>query len=146
VTDLALASPSLPRARRSVAEALAEARRDLRRVGPAEAAALVVEGALLIDIRPVENRLAEGEIPGAWIVDRNVLQWRLDPQSPDRLPSVDDSFYDRILIIVCNEGYASSFAARSLQYLGLAAATDLDGGYRGWAAAGFPTSACADRR
>jgi rhodanese-related sulfurtransferase len=129
--------PSRPR--RSVAEALAEARRDLSRVGPAQAAALVEAGALLIDIRPLENRTAEGEIPGAWIVDGNVLAWRLDPQSPDRLASVDDSFYDRILIVVCNEGYASSFAASGLQYLGLVAATDLDGGYRAWKAAGLPT-------
>jgi rhodanese-related sulfurtransferase len=140
MSDLALDTRSGPRPRRSVAEVLAEARRDLIRVGPTEAAALVVEGALLIDVRPVENRVAEGEIPGAWVVDRNVLQWRLDPQSPDRLADVDDSFYDRILIVVCNEGYASSFAASGLQYLGLTGATDLDGGYRGWKAAGLPTT------
>ncbi len=141
MSDLAVATRGPSRPRRSVAEALADVRRDLRRVGPVEAAALVAAGALLIDIRPVENRAAEGEIPGAWVVDRNVLQWRLDPQSPDRLAGVDDSFYDRVLIVVCNEGYASSFAAAGLQYLGLAAATDLDGGYRAWAAAGLPTVA-----
>jgi rhodanese-related sulfurtransferase len=145
MSDLALDTRSPSRPRRSVAEVLAEARRDLIRVGPTEAAAAVVEGALLIDIRPVENRVAEGEIPGAWIVDRNVLQWRLDPQSPDRLPDVDDSFYDRILIVVCNEGYASSFAASGLQYLGLTGATDLDGGYRAWKAAGLPTAVRARR-
>jgi len=139
VSDLALAARTQPWLRRSVAEVLAEVRRGLRRVGPVQAAAQVAAGALLIDIRPVENRVAEGEIPGAWIVDANVLQWRLDPQSPDRLDGVDDSFYDRILIVVCNEGYASSLAAAGLQYLGLQGATDLDGGYRAWVAAGLPT-------
>jgi rhodanese-related sulfurtransferase len=124
-----------------VAEVLAEARRGLRRVRPGQAAASVAAGGLLVDIRPLTWRMAEGEIPGAWIIDRNVLQWRLDPQSPDRLGGVDDSFYDRALIVVCNEGYASSFAAQSLQDLGLAGATDLDGGYRAWAAQGFPVVA-----
>jgi rhodanese-related sulfurtransferase len=126
-------------ARRSVTEALAEARAGLVRVEPADAAELAAAGGLLIDIRPVSDRRAEGTIPGAWILDRNVLEWRLDPQCPDRLEQVDDSFYDRPIILVCNEGYASSFAAASLQGLGLAGATDLVGGFRAWAAEGFPT-------
>jgi rhodanese-related sulfurtransferase len=134
-----MTEPAAAPARRSVDEVLTEARQGLRRVGPATAAELVERGGLLIDIRPIEHRRAEGEIPGAWVVDRNVLEWRLDPLSPHRLDGVDDSFYARPLIVVCNEGYASSFAARSLQGLGLAGATDLDGGYRAWAAAGLPT-------
>ncbi len=37
-------------------------------------------------------------------------------------------------MLVCDEGYASSLAAVVLRGLGLVNATDLDGGYRGWAA------------
>jgi rhodanese-related sulfurtransferase len=126
-------------ARRSVTQALAEARADLVRVEPADAAELVAAGGVLIDIRPVGDRRAEGTIPGAWILERNVLEWRLDPQCPDRVGAVDDAFYDLPVIVVCNAGYASSFAAASLHRLGLAGATDLVGGFRAWAAEGFPT-------
>jgi rhodanese-related sulfurtransferase len=107
-------------------------------VTPGAAAALAAAGAVLVDIRPVEPRQEEGVIPGAWIVDRNVLEWRLDPASPDRLAGVDDGLYETPVIVVCNEGYASSLAAAALRQLGLSGATDLDGGFRAWAAAGHP--------
>ncbi|MCU4185430.1 hypothetical protein K6U06_13740 [Acidiferrimicrobium sp. IK] len=126
--------------RSSVGAMLEQARRALRRVGPEAAAALVAAGAVLVDIRPVDYRRDEGVIPGAWILERNVLEWRLDPASPDRLPAVGEDIYDRPVIVVCNEGYASSLAAASLRQLGLAQATDLDGGFRAWAAAGLPVA------
>jgi rhodanese-related sulfurtransferase len=89
---------------------------------------LVADGALIVDIRPVEQRDRDGELPGALVIDRNVLEWRLDPTSPDRVPGADDAA--RQIVIVCNEGYASSLAAASLQQLGLRRATDLDGGFQ----------------
>ncbi|MFJ9691067.1 rhodanese-like domain-containing protein [Kitasatospora sp. NPDC101183] len=95
------------------------------------------EGALLVDIRPAAQRAAEGEIPGSLIVERNVLEWRLDPTGSHRLPEATG--YDLEVIVVCSEGYASSLAAASLRELGLHRATDLDGGFVGWAAAGLPT-------
>ena len=98
---------------------------------------------MLVDIRPIAQRSAEGEIPGALIVDRNVLEWRLDPASSARLPEADD--YDRQIVIVCAEGYASSLAAATLQDLGLHRATDLIGGYRAWRVAGLPTHRSADQ-
>lgn len=109
-------------------------------MGPTEAAAAIGPdaGGVLVDIRPVEQRDRDGQIPHAWIVDRNVLEWRLDPTSPDRLPGVDETICRRPVILVCNEGYASSLAAASLQALGLAGATDLDGGFQAWRAAGLP--------
>ena len=82
-----------------------------------------------MDIRPVEQRTRDGELPGAVVVDRNVLEWRLDPTSPHRIPEVTGP--DQPIVLVCNEGYASSLAALSLQKLGLASATDLDGGFQG---------------
>jgi rhodanese-related sulfurtransferase len=93
-------------------------------------------GAVLIDIRPQLNRETEGTLPGAVVIERNVLEWRLDPASDARLPIAD---YDLPAIVVCNEGYTSSLAADSLQTLGLSRATDLIGGYRAWRAAGLPT-------
>ena len=109
---------------------LEDARRDLDRVEPEQLAAEVAAGALVVDIRPSETRVPEGELPGALVVDRNVLEWRLDPTAEDRLPEADDP--DRRVIVVCNEGYASSLAAETLRRMGLSRATDLVGGYRAW--------------
>jgi rhodanese-related sulfurtransferase len=117
---------------------LAEARAELARLTPLQAAEAVRRGALLVDTRPVEQRRRDGEIPGAVVVDRNVLEWRLDPTSPDRIPEVTDR--EQTVILVCNEGYASSLAAATLQRLGMRNATDLDGGFQAWAAAGLPVS------
>jgi rhodanese-related sulfurtransferase len=80
----------------------------------------------------VQQRLRDGELPGALVVDRNVLEWRLDPTSPHRLALADDP--DRRIVLVCNEGYSSSLAAHTLQQLGLPRATDLAGGFTAWAA------------
>jgi rhodanese-related sulfurtransferase len=106
---------------------LAEAREGLSRVEPAGLDAEVAAGALVVDIRPVEQRERDGELPGALVVDRNVLEWRLDPSSPHRLPEADA---ERRVILVCNEGYASSLAAATLRTLGVTAATDLAGGFQ----------------
>ena len=114
---------------------LARARARLDRFDPRRAADAAANGALLVDIRPVEQRAASGEIPGAIVIDRNVLEWRLDPTSPHRIPEADGR---RRIVVVCNEGYASSLAAVSLQELGLADATDLAGGFQAWVAAGLP--------
>ena len=84
-------------------------------------------GALVVDIRPVEQRQRDGELAGAVVVDRNVLEWRLDPTSPHRIPQAGA---DRRVILVCNEGYQSSLAAATLQQLGVRRATDLEGGYQ----------------
>jgi rhodanese-related sulfurtransferase len=108
---------------------LADARSQLQRVNPRDLAAEVSAGALVVDIRPVEIRTSEGELPGAVVIDRNVLEWRLDPTSAHRISGTGP---DRRVVLVCNEGYQSSLAAAALQRLGLAQATDLVGGYRLW--------------
>jgi rhodanese-related sulfurtransferase len=124
--------------RRSIDQVLAEARSRLRRLDPRQADAAIRAGALLVDIRPQAQRAAEGEVPGALVVERNVLEWRFDPASGSRLPLAGS--YDLRVIIMCSEGYTSSLAAASLQDLGLANATDLAGGYQAWAAAGLPVT------
>ncbi len=111
---------------------LSHSRRHLDRVEPEQLAQEMMAGALVVDIRPAENRHTEGLLPGAVVVDRNVLEWRLDPTSPDRIPQADDP--ERRVILFCNEGYASSLAAETLQRVGLRRATDLVGGYRAWRA------------
>lgn len=118
----------------TVDDVLAQARAELTRVTPRQADELRREGALVVDIRPHANRAAEGEIPGAVVVERIVLEWRLDPASEHRLPGVTESTR---VVVVCNEGYASSLAARDLRRFGLWA-TDLVGGFRAWAEAGLP--------
>jgi len=109
---------------------LEECRRHLARVLPEELSTAVADGALIVDIRPRDQRDRDGEMPDALVIDRNVLEWRLDPTSPDRLPEATDA--QRQIIIVCNEGYSSSLAARVLQQLGLVNATDLQGGFQEW--------------
>jgi rhodanese-related sulfurtransferase len=129
---------------RSIDDVLTAARARLLRLDPRAAASAAAAGALLVDIRPVEVRRRDGEVPGALIVDRNVLEWRLDPASPDRLPVVRG--HDQTIIVFCTEGYASSLAAAGLQEVGLVNATDLDGGFAAWAAAGLPVHHFRDAR
>jgi rhodanese-related sulfurtransferase len=120
----------------SVDTLIEQARDGLVRLAPHEAARAQAEGAILVDTRPYAFRLAEGEIPGALVVERNVLEWRFAPDSEWRLPQAGP---DTRLVIVCNEGYASSLAADSLRRLGVPRTADLAGGFRAWAAAGLPT-------
>jgi rhodanese-related sulfurtransferase len=124
-----------PPGARPISEVLEQTRHRLDRLGPAQAWAAMQGGALLVDIRPAAQRAEEGEVPGALIVERNVLEWRLDPASSARLPQAG---YGRQVIVMCSAGYASSLAAASLQDLGLTTATDLAGGFRAWARAGLP--------
>jgi rhodanese-related sulfurtransferase len=108
---------------------LAEIRSTLPpRPAAADLPSLMERGALIVDIRPSELRAQDGELAGALVIDRNTLEWRLDPTSPDRIPEATG--FDREIVLFCDEGYASSIAAASLQRLGLRRATDLDGGYQ----------------
>ena len=114
---------------RSAVDRLLERRRsELERVEPTELAARAAAGALVVDLRPEQDRRRDGALPGAVVVERIHLEWRLDPTSEHRLP---DATPDRAVILVCNEGYASSLAAATLRDLGVDA-TDLAGGYRAW--------------
>jgi rhodanese-related sulfurtransferase len=115
---------------------LARARARLHRVGPEQAVHAVRAGALLVDIRPAAQRATFGEIPGSLVLERNVLEWRLDPAGEARIPEATG--YDRPVVVFCQEGYASSLAAEALADIGLDAATDLDGGYAAWQRAGLP--------
>jgi rhodanese-related sulfurtransferase len=116
--------------RHSIDEILARARSTFDRVPPERLAHELAHGALVVDIRPVEQRHRDGQLPGAVVIDRNVLEWRLDPSSEHRIDEVTG--YDLRVVIVCNEGYSSSLAAATLQELGLHRATDLIGGYQAW--------------
>jgi rhodanese-related sulfurtransferase len=123
---------------RTIDQVLAEARDRLERVDPHQADAEIRTGALLVDIRPQAQRAEEGEVPGALLIERNVLEWRLDPASGSRLPQARD--HDIRVIIMCSEGYTSSLAAAALQDLGLVNATDLAGGFQAWSRAGLPVT------
>lgn len=114
----------------TIDEMLAQARARLDRPDPRRAAEMVADGAILVDTRPGWQRADEGELEGAVLIERNHVEWRLDPTSDARIPEAVD--HDVTWILVCSEGYSSSLAAASLQDLGLRHATDLDGGYRAW--------------
>ncbi|MFJ4918272.1 rhodanese-like domain-containing protein [Streptomyces sp. NPDC088725] len=119
-------------------ELLDRVREDLDRVGPREAYEAAADGALLVDIRYAELRDRDGLIPGALVVERNELEWRLDPQGSHR--AAEATGHDLRVVVVCNEGYASSLAAVSLRQLGLHRATDLVGGFQAWKAEGLPVT------
>jgi len=120
----------------AIDDLLAAARARLDRPVPRRAAEMVADGAVLVDTRPAWQRERDGDLPGALLIERNHLEWRLDPTSDARIPQAVD--HDVVWIVVCSEGYASSLAAASLQDLGLRNATDLDGGFLAWKAAGLP--------
>ena len=113
----------------TIDQMLEAARERILRLTPAEAESARSSGAVLVDIRPAAQRDMAGELPGALIIERNVLEWRFDPSSIARLPIAD---HDLQVIVVCQEGYTSSLAAASLQDLGLHRATDVIGGYAAW--------------
>jgi rhodanese-related sulfurtransferase len=117
-------------------ELLARVRGRITRLEPVAAFRRLTAGALFVDTRPLEQRKRDGDVPGAVVVDRNVLEWRLDPASPWRIQQVTG--YDVEVIVLCNEGYSSSLVADTLNTLGLSRASDVIGGFQAWAAAGLP--------
>ncbi len=121
---------------RTIDDVLVEARTRLQRMTPADAATAIDNGAILVDIRPEGQRKSEGMIPGALTIERNVLEWRLDPLSTARIAEATD--HEVEYIIICSEGYTSSLAAAALHDLGLHRATDVIGGVSAWIAAGLP--------
>jgi rhodanese-related sulfurtransferase len=120
------ASASRPR---TIDQVLESARRRIVRLTAEEAAQASRAGAVVVDIRPAAQREAEGVVPGALIIERNVLEWRFDPSNDARLPTAD---YGLQVIVVCQEGYTSSLAAAALQEIGINRATDVIGGYAAW--------------
>ena len=126
----------MPAAPVTVDEMLADAQAQLRRLTPEEAHEVAGRGAVVVDIRDGDQRARDGVIPGARVVARNALEWRLAPSSADRDPSIARP--DAQIVLICDEGYQSSLAAATLQRLGLPLATDVVGGFQAWRAAGLP--------
>ena len=119
-----------------VDDVLDASRRGVRRLTPHEAAAAARRGALLVDTRTESQRRRQGEVPGALVIDRTVLEWRLDTRSDARIPEATG--YDLEVVVLCRQGYSSSLAAASLREVGLHRATDVAGGVEAWFAAGLP--------
>jgi len=128
----------------TVDDLVEEARAGYQRISPRAAYQLVLHGrAVLVDIRPEAQRRAEGEVDPALrpvVIERNVLEWRLDPRSTARLPWAS---YETRVLVLCQEGYASSLAAATLVRIGLTRATDVVGGLRAWREAGLPLAETA---
>ncbi|GAA2610071.1 rhodanese-like domain-containing protein [Streptomyces roseoviolaceus] len=118
-------------------ELLERVRAGYERIEPRQAYEAAEAGdALLVDIRYAALRERDGLIPGALVVERNELEWRLDPQGSHR--AAEATSHSLRVVVICNEGYASSLAAQSLHQLGLHRATDLVGGFQAWKASGLP--------
>ena len=117
---------------------LEQARVGMRRLTPEQARDAQARGALLVDTRTETQRARQGDLPGALVIDRTVLEWRLDPRSPARIPEATD--LDRHVIVIGRPGYRTARAADSLRRLGLTRATDVVGGVEGWLDAGLPLS------
>ena len=120
----------------SAAQLLERARSLIARWQPVEAAARLEAGAVLVDLRCANDRRAEGSVPHAVAIPRTVLEWRVDPESDWSDPRLADRTLE--IILMCNDGYASSLAAATLIEMGFGKAADVDGGFRAWAAAGLP--------
>jgi len=138
-----MTSPVPPPRSKGISKILTEARSHLERITPSQALTELQAPTtpsstpvLLVDIRPALQRAAEGEITRSLVIGRNVLEWRFDPRCEARLRVADR--YDLRVIVMCQEGYTSSLAAKALQDLGLENATDLEGGYRAWRESGLP--------
>jgi rhodanese-related sulfurtransferase len=119
-----------------VDDVLDASRRGVRRLTPHEAAAAARRGALLVDTRTESQRRRQGEVPGALVIDRTVLEWRLDPRSDARISEATGDDLD--VVVLCRQGYSSSLAAASLRDVGQHRATDVAGGVEAWIAAGLP--------
>lgn len=125
----------------TISRRLAEVLAALHRYSPAEAADAVRDGALLVDLRPLEHRLRGGDIAGAVAVSRHVLEWRLDVSSDARLKELAYGDVHRPIILICNEGYTSALAAHQIStLLGLTDVGDVRGGFAAWRAAGLPVT------
>jgi len=123
---------------RGIDAVLADSRAGVVRLSPAEVVEAQARGALVVDTRTEAQRRRQGELPGAVVIDRTVLEWRLDPTSSARIPEATG--YDLEVVVVCRQGYSSSLAAASLRSVGLHRATDLEGGVEAWLVAGLPMS------
>jgi rhodanese-related sulfurtransferase len=123
---------------RGIDAVVAASRAGVSRLSPAEVLEARARGALVVDTRTDSQRRRQGELPGAVVIDRTVLEWRLDPASDARIPEATG--YDLEVVVVCRQGYSSSLAAASLRAIGLHRATDLDGGVEAWLDAGLPMS------
>jgi rhodanese-related sulfurtransferase len=121
-----------------VEAALERARIAMQRLDPHQTQAAAAAGALLVDTRTDRQRAVQGDLPGAIVIDRTVLEWRLDPTSPSRIPEAEGPGLQ--VVVVCRQGYSSSLAAASLRTIGLHRATDMVGGVEAWLAAGLPTT------
>jgi len=135
--------------RMTIHEMLRQARVGLLRLSPTEAhAALDQMGSVLVDIRTSEHRARAGRLPNALAISLNVLEWRLDPDSPSQIDDGPD--LDEPVIVICEQGYSSSLAAARLQRLGFLRATDVVGGFEAWLSAGLPvvrsSAICANHR
>jgi rhodanese-related sulfurtransferase len=87
------------------------------------------EPMIIIDTRE-DNEWARGHIPNAIHLGKGVIERDIEKAIPDK---------DATLVLYCGGGYRSALAADNLQKMGYRNVISMDGGWRGWTEAGFPT-------
>lgn len=103
---------------------------------PHSAASAMSDGAILVDLRSQDQRGADGDIPGALVIEPHDLELRLDPRSETAV--IEATSADVQWILISDGGGASALAAASLRALGLVNTTDVEGGFQEWWEGGLP--------
>src|SRR5215469_3559863 len=87
------------------------------------------EKLVLIDVRE-ESEWARGHLPGAIHLGKGVIERDIEQRLPDAGTKV---------VLYCGGGFRSALAADNLQKMGYTNVESMDGGWKGWLEAGFPT-------
>jgi rhodanese-related sulfurtransferase len=118
----------------TVKELVAAAHAVVPRISAAEAKAMHAAGqAVFIDLREPPELAASGTVPGALPIPRGLLEFRADPESPDRNPA----FQKPVVITFCASGGRAALAGKLLKDLGYADVRNL-GGFKDWVEGGGP--------
>lgn len=126
---------------KGVMDLVAEAKEQLENLGPAEVAAEIQgDGIVLIDLRERDELEGQGTIPGAIHAPRGMVEFYADVSTPYHR---DEFKPDARLVLFCASGGRSALAAKTLKDLGFENVAHLDGGFKGWVAAGNPVAEVA---
>ena len=90
----------------------------------------VGEKFVLVDVRE-ESEWARGHLPGAVHLGKGVIERDIEQRVPDK---------SALLVLYCGGGFRSALAADNLQKMGYTNVVSMDGGWRGWTEAGYPTT------
>jgi rhodanese-related sulfurtransferase len=77
-----------------------------------------------------ESEYAREPLPGAIHISKGIIERDIEHRIPDK---------NAPIVLYCGGGYRSALAAENLQKMGYENVESMEGGWRGWTEAGFPT-------